>query len=95
MANDIAESAEAILAALNGNTAFPEHLSRRFSLDESYAVQFELLRRRQARGDVHVGWKVGLTPGPCSFSREFTSPAWVTWLKPGTSPRRPCSASTS
>ena len=61
MANDIAEAAGAILASLNENTAFPEHLARRFSLDEGYAVQFELLRRRKAQGDVHVGWKVGLT----------------------------------
>ena len=61
MANDVAEAAEAILAALKENTGFPEHLSRRFSLDEGYAVQFELLRRREAQGDVHVGWKVGLT----------------------------------
>ena len=61
MVNDIAEAAGAILAALNENTAFPEHLSRRLSLDEGYAIQFELLRRRKAQGDVHVGWKVGLT----------------------------------
>ena len=61
MANDIAEAAEAVLAALNGNAALPEHLSRRFTLDQGYAVQFELLRRRKTQGDVHVGWKVGLT----------------------------------
>ena len=61
MANDIADAAKAILAALNENTMFPEHLSRRLSLDEGYAVQFELLKRRKAQGDVHVGWKVGLT----------------------------------
>ena len=61
MANDIAEAAEAMLAALKGNTMFPEHLARRFSLDQGYDVQFELLGRRKAQGDVHVGWKVGLT----------------------------------
>ena len=61
MENDIAESAEAILAALMENTVFPESLSRRLTLDEGYAIQFELLEQRKARGDVHVGWKVGLT----------------------------------
>ena len=61
MANHVAEAAEAILAALRENTGFPEHLARRLTLDEGYAVQFELLRRRKAQGDVHVGWKVGLT----------------------------------
>ena len=61
MANDIAEAAEAILATLKGNTMFPGNLSRRFSLDRGYAVQFELLKQRKAQGDVHVGWKVGLT----------------------------------
>lgn len=61
MANDVAGAAGAILAALKGNTPFPEDLSRRFSLDQGYAVQFELLERRKAHGDVHVGWKVGLT----------------------------------
>ena len=61
MQNEIADAAEAILAALSENTAFPESLSRRFSLVQGYDVQFELLKRRKAQGDVHVGWKVGLT----------------------------------
>ena len=61
MAHDIADAAEALFAALTGNTMFPGNLSRRFSLDQGYDVQFELLKRRQAKGDVHVGWKVGLT----------------------------------
>ena len=59
--NDIVDVAEAILAVLKDNTEFPGSLSRRFSLDEGYGVQFELLKRRVAQGDVHVGWKVGLT----------------------------------
>ena len=79
MVNDIADAAEAILATLKENTALPENLSRRFSLEQGYDVQFELLKRRKAQGDVHVGWKVGLTSGPCSFSKEFTSPVSVTW----------------
>lgn len=61
MEHDIADAAEAILAALKNNTVFPESLSRRFSLVQGYDVQFELLKRRKAQGDVHVGWKVGLT----------------------------------
>ena len=61
MVNDIADAGEAILAALKENTALPENLSRRLSLDQGYDVQFELLKRRKAQGDVHVGWKVGLT----------------------------------
>lgn len=61
MEYDISDAAEAILAALNENTVFPESLSRRFSLARSYDVQFELLKRRKAQGDVHAGWKVGLT----------------------------------
>ena len=61
MVNDIADAAEAILAALKENTEFPGSLSRQFSLDQGYEVQFELLNRRRAEGDVHVGWKVGLT----------------------------------
>ena len=61
MEYDIADAPETILAALNKNTVFPESLSRRFSLAQGYEVQFELLKRRKAQGDVHVGWKVGLT----------------------------------
>ena len=61
MTNDIADAAEAILAALKEDTVFPTSLSRRFSLDQGYDVQFELLKRRKVQGDVHVGWKVGLT----------------------------------
>ena len=61
METDISDAAEAILTALEEDTTFPENLSRRFTLDQGYDVQFELLKRRQTRGDVHVGWKVGLT----------------------------------
>ena len=61
MVSDIADAAEAMLAALKGNTVFPESLSRRFSFVQGYDVQFELLKRRKAQGDVHVGWKFGLT----------------------------------
>ena len=97
MANDIAEASRGDpLPPLRENTVFPESLSRRLTLDEGYAVQFELLERRKARGDVHcrLEGRPDL-PGPCSFSRESMSPVWVTSSKPGTSPRRPCSASTS
>ena len=93
MEYDIASVAEAILAALKQNTAFPESLSRRFSLAQGHDVQFELLKRRKARGDVHVGRQVGLTSRACNFSKAFTSPVWVTWSKPDTSPRQRCSAS--
>lgn len=58
---DITEDARSILAALTDNTLFPEPLSGKFTVADAYRVQFELLRQREAAGDAHVGWKVGLT----------------------------------
>ena len=74
MVNDISDAAAAILAALNKNTVFPESLSRRFSLVQGYDVQFELLKRRKAQGDVHVGWKVGLTSQAMQLQQGFHEP---------------------
>ena len=79
MANDVADAAEAMLAALKGNTVFPEHLSRRYSLDQGYDVQFELLKRRKGQGDVHVGWKVGLTSRAMQLQQGVHEPVSVTW----------------
>ncbi len=57
----IDEAAQEIHKALLDNTLFPDVLSRQFTLDQSYDVQFELLKQRIAAGEKHAGWKVGLT----------------------------------
>lgn len=40
---------------------YPPALRRRLGLDEAYQVQLGLLDRCVAAGEVHAGWKVGLT----------------------------------
>ncbi|MCL6285680.1 fumarylacetoacetate hydrolase family protein [Ruegeria sp. 2012CJ41-6] len=57
----VEDAASQIYKALVDNTMFPDSLSRQFNLDQSYDVQFELLKQRVAAGECHAGWKVGLT----------------------------------
>ncbi len=57
----IEDAAREVHKALVENTMFPDCLSRQFTLEQSYDVQFELLKQRIAAGERHVGWKIGLT----------------------------------
>jgi len=57
----IEDAAQELHDALKHNRMFPDTLAQRFSLEQSYDVQFELLRQRVAAGEIHAGWKVGLT----------------------------------
>lgn len=74
MEYDISDAAEAMLSALQRNMVFPESLAHQFSLAQGYDVQFELLKRRKALGDVHVGWKVGLTSTAMQIQQEVHEP---------------------
>jgi len=61
MPASIQTAAAQLLQALQENEMFPNVLQKTMSVDEAYDTQFELLELRQAKGDVHTGWKVGLT----------------------------------
>ena len=55
------DAARQLHAAYDDNTLFSETLCGTITTDAAYAVQFELLRLREAAGEVLAGWKVGLT----------------------------------
>ncbi|WP_170384323.1 2-keto-4-pentenoate hydratase [Ruegeria atlantica] len=55
------QAARLVHNALMQNTTFPDSLSRQFTLEQAYDVQFELLKQREAVAETHAGWKVGLT----------------------------------
>ena len=61
MSISTSSAAVQIHEALLSNETFPDALIQTMSIDEAYDVQFELLDLRQAKGDEHAGWKVGLT----------------------------------
>ncbi|MCR9139598.1 MAG: fumarylacetoacetate hydrolase family protein [Alphaproteobacteria bacterium] len=54
-------AAHQIHQCLVNDSAFPDTLSQTLSVQEAYDVQFELLDLRLSAGDIHAGWKVGLT----------------------------------
>lgn len=57
----IENAARDVYKALLDNTMLPSSLSQKLTLEKSYEVQFELLKQRVAAGELHAGWKVGLT----------------------------------
>ena len=61
MSISTSSAAVQIHEALLSNETFPDALIQTMSIDEAYDVQFELLDLREAKGDEHAGWKVGLT----------------------------------
>ena len=55
------EAADALWEAYERGGPLPDALFEPLDLDDGLAIQAEVLRRRLARGDTQVGWKVGLT----------------------------------
>jgi len=53
--------ADALWAAMQDGRHMPAEWAGKFSLQQGYAVQLALLRRRTAHGERQSGWKVGLT----------------------------------
>ena len=58
---DIENAIESIWRTTQARAALPQEWEGRLSQSEAYAVQLGLLNRYLTAGDIHVGWKVGLT----------------------------------
>lgn len=58
---DIARAVADFLAAAEAGVHYPPQWFDRLSLEQAGALQLAILDARVARGDVQVGWKVGLT----------------------------------
>lgn len=61
MAEDLGTTIEAFWLERQRGVFFPPAFSGKLTLDQSYRVQLGLITRREAAGERHAGWKVGLT----------------------------------
>lgn len=88
--HDITGRTDAVLRALIDNTEFPGALSRVFSMEGAYEVQFGVLDRRVALGEAQAGWKVGLTSKAMQLQQNVHEPCLGHLLHSGhlTSPAR-------
>jgi len=59
--DDIAAIADLVQERARQGIHYPEELRGKLTLERAYRVDLEILRRLEAAGDVHVGWKVGVT----------------------------------
>jgi len=59
--DDVMRVADALWSAYETGAPLPGEMFEPLSYEDGLTVQAEILRRRLARGDVQVGWKVGLT----------------------------------
>lgn len=79
-----------ILDAFEAASLTPERLPRTFegklSMDDGYRIQLAMLQRRIARGDVHVGWKVGLTSASMQKQQNVYEPLFGYLLASGHKP---------
>jgi 2-keto-4-pentenoate hydratase len=58
---DIEHAADALWAGIQRKRHLPPEWMGKLTLQQAYAVQLAILRRRVAEGDAQAGWKVGLT----------------------------------
>ncbi|MBI1401955.1 MAG: hydratase [Porphyrobacter sp.] len=77
-ATEAGQVAERILAAAGrGESIAPISASQpRFGLQEAYAVLSEVNRRRMARGERPVGWKIGFTNRTIWDEYDVHAPIW-------------------
>ena len=75
---DTSALAERILAALDATASIPPLTDSdpAFDLDAAYRVSAEITRRRMARGERPVGWKIGFTNRTIWDEYGVHAPIW-------------------
>lgn len=67
---------EAFWQARQHGIYFPPEYFGKLSIDQSYAIQLGLIRRRRAKGERQIGWKVGLTAPAIQQQFGFHEPVF-------------------
>ncbi|MGE4239854.1 2-keto-4-pentenoate hydratase [Ramlibacter sp.] len=83
---DTESIADALWQALQEGRHMPAEWAGRFALDQAYAVQLALLRRRIAAGERQAGWKVGLTAESMRVQQQVHEPCFGYLLESGRHP---------
>lgn len=80
---DIDHVADALWAALQEERHMPAEWAGKFTLQEGYAVQLDMLRRHVAAGERQSGWKVGLTAAAMRRQQQVYEPCFGFLLQSG------------
>lgn len=75
--------ADQLWAALCEGRHMPAEWAGRFDLEQGYAVQLAMLRRRVASGERQAGWKVGLTAAAMRQQQQVGEPCFGYLLESG------------
>ena len=80
---DIDQVADSLWRAARRGEHMPADWRGRLSLDQGYAVNLAILRRRIADGDAQAGWKVGLTAAAMRAQWGIPEPCFGVLLRSG------------
>ncbi|MFT3720581.1 2-keto-4-pentenoate hydratase [Pseudorhodoferax sp.] len=83
MTTTVETIADALWRAMQEGRHMPPEWSGRFTLQEGYAVQLAILRRRLAAGERQSGWKVGLTAKAMQVQQQVHEPCFGYLLESG------------
>lgn len=80
---DIEHAADTLLRAARRGEHMPAAWQGRLSLEQGYAVNLAILRRRIADGDAQAGWKVGLTAAAMRAQWGIPEPCFGVLMRSG------------
>lgn len=80
---DTKNVADALWDAMQEGRHMPAEWSGKLTMQQGYAVQLALLRRRIAAGDRQSGWKVGLTAAAMRIQQQVHEPCFGYLLESG------------
>ncbi len=83
---DLTRAVEDFWTARSRGEFFPRAYFDRLTLDDAYRIQLALIERRCAKGECHIGWKVGLTAKPIQEQFGFFEPVFGCILETHSSP---------
>lgn len=83
---NVDEVIESLLEHARRGVYYPEKWRGRLTQADAYAIQLGILARRVAGGEVHAGWKVGLTARAMQIQQGVDEPVFGCLLASGARP---------
>lgn len=83
---DIEQATESIWQSMRQGRHHPAQWAHRLDMQQGYDIQLGILRRLVATGEVHAGWKVGLTAAAMRAQMKVHEPCFGFLLASGNRP---------
>ncbi len=80
---DLEVATESIWQSMRHGVHHPDEWAHRLDMQQGYAIQLGILRRRIALGERHAGWKVGLTAAAMRTQMKVHEPCFGFLLASG------------